>query len=83
MTQEPLQFDRPRPRDLFGFGTQNYRIYERLLQGPVTNAEIVRDMNIFNSTGRVSDIRLRLKPYCMDIEARRVDGSLFRYDLKG
>ena len=41
----------------FKAGTQNYRLFERLKQGPVTNVEIVHEMRILNSTGRVSNLR--------------------------
>jgi len=74
---------RPRPDALFRQGTQNERLYRRLLEGPVTNAEIVREMGIFNSTGRASDVREALKPYLMDVEARRIDKGLWQYRLRG
>jgi len=82
--QTDLNFTRPRPADLFSEGSQNDRLYRRLLEGPVTNAEIVRGMGIFNSTGRVSDIRKKLRDYLMDIEASH-DGnkSLWIYKLRG
>jgi hypothetical protein len=84
MTQTQLSFrQRPAPGKLFTPGTQNYRLYERLLQGEVTNAEIVREMNIFNSTGRADDVRKALKPYLMDIEAKRIERGLWSYRLKG
>jgi len=83
MTQTALDFTRPRPGDLFTPGSQNYRLYERLLMGPTSNSFIVRDMLIFNSTGRISDIRKALKPHLMDVEAKRVRDGLFVYELKG
>jgi len=64
--------EKPQPGKIFKPGSQNYRLYERLLRGPVTNAEIVRQLNIFNSTGRASDIRKALRPYLVDVEARPV-----------
>jgi hypothetical protein len=69
MTQTTL-FSRPSPSALFRAGSQNFRVYERLLAGPVSNVEIVKGMEIFNSTGRASDIRKALKPYLMDVEAK-------------
>jgi hypothetical protein len=83
MMQTELMFSMPRPGDLFTAGSQNYRLYERLLMGSVTNAEIVRDMGIFNSTGRASDIRKVLRPHLMDIKATRIHDGLFEYTLKG
>jgi hypothetical protein len=81
--QSSLDFTRPRPGDLFKPGSQSYRIYCRLLIGPVTNREIVEEMKIYNSTGRCSDIRKALKPHLMDIEAKRVRDGLFIYELRG
>ena len=83
MTQTALEYTRPRPDDLFTPGSQCFRLYDRLLKGPVTNSEIVRDMGIFNSTGRASDLRKALKPHLMDVEAKRVRDGLFVYHLKG
>ena len=83
MTQKELFRQRPAPDKLFNPGTQSYRLYEKLLQGEVTNSEIVRQMGIFNSTGRISDIRQTLKPYLMGIEATRINKGLFSYRLKG
>ena len=68
MTQTALNF-RPSPSSLFRPGSQNFRVYERLLAGPVSNVEIVKGMDILNSTGRASDVRKALKPYLMDVEA--------------
>jgi hypothetical protein len=81
MTQTQLAFDKPRPDDLFKQGSQSCRIYERLLCGPVTNREIVEGMKIYNSTGRAADIRKALKPYLLDIKARRIHDGLFEYKL--
>ena len=83
MVQQSLFRPRPAPGKLFSPGTQSYQLYERLLAGEVTNSEIVRQMGIFNSTGRISDIRAKLKPYLMDIEATRINKGLFKYTLKG
>jgi len=75
MIQAALSFDRPRPENLFRQGSQNYRIYSRLLGGPVTNGEIIYGMRIANSTGRVDEIRKKLRPYLMDIKAQPVPGT--------
>ena len=85
MTQGTLFIERPKPDELFKEGSQNYRLYKRLLDGPVTNAEVVREMNIFNSTGRASDIRKAVKPYLMDVDAKKAPGtkSLWVYRLVG
>lgn len=80
MIQAALNFSRPDPDHLFKPGSQNHRIYCRLLCGPVTNSEIVREMNVFNSTGRCADIRKALRPYLLDVSARRI--GLRRHALR-
>ena len=83
MTQTSI-FDQPRfPANPFKAKTQNNRLYERLLRGPVTNAEIVRDYGIFNSTGRVSEVREYLKPHGIALYCERLHDGLFEYSLKG
>ena len=73
--QASLFLDRPAPDQLFRQGSQNDRLYRRLLQGPVTNSEIVEQMRIYNSTGRASDIRKKLRPHLLDIKAEPVPGT--------
>jgi hypothetical protein len=84
MTQTTI-FDynnRPLPADLFNARSQNYRVYERLLRGSITNGGIVRELGILKYTSRLTDVRKALKPYLMDIRAERVgtDG-VFEYSL--
>ncbi|MFH2077060.1 MAG: hypothetical protein ABIJ57_17255 [Pseudomonadota bacterium] len=76
---------RPRPDALFKPGTQNERLYRRLLEGPVANIEIVREMNILNSTGRISEVRAALREYLMDVKAERAQfgNGVFIYSLVG
>ena len=83
MTQTALEFTRPRPGDLFTPGSQCFRLYQRLLEGPTTNREIVEGMKIYNSTGRAADVRKALRPHLMDVEAKRVRDGLFIYNLRG
>lgn len=85
MTQTDLfrESYRPRPDDLFKPGTQNHLLYERLLQGPTTNGEIIYEMRIANSTGRISELRAKLRDYLIDVKAERVQGSSFLYRLVG
>lgn len=84
MTQTSF-LDRPKPEELnFKPGSQNHAVYTALLHGPVTNAEIVRKLGVFNSTGRVSDIRKKLRPYMMDVQATPMGtGGLYVYNLRG
>lgn len=83
MTQTSL-FDRPVfPANPFKPESQNYRLYERLKDGPVTNAEIVQDHGIYNSTGRVSEIREFLTPFGIKLHCERLHKGLFEYRLSG
>jgi hypothetical protein len=41
----------------YSYGTQKYRLLERLRKGPINNSEIVRYYNILNYTGRISEMR--------------------------
>ena len=56
---------------------QLHKLFNRLLEGPVTNNEIIKELNIFNYTGRLSDIR---KAGYM-VEAKRVYRGLYKYIL--
>lgn len=62
MTQTTINF-RPLPDNPFRPGSQNWRLYERAKEGPVTNGEILYKMHIANSTGRASDVREFLEPH--------------------
>jgi len=70
------------PDNPFKYGTQKYRLYERLKVGPVTNVTII-DMKIYNSTGRISEIREYLKPYLFEIDCHSVPGKkgVFEYSI--
>jgi hypothetical protein len=86
MKQVMLPLDRPTPEQLgFKPDSQNWSVYKRLLCGPLSNGEIIYEMRIANSTGRVSDVRKALRPYLMDVraEADPVDRSRVVYRLAG
>lgn len=75
---------RPRPEELFKPGSQNYAVYVRLLQGPVTNGELIYRMHIGKYTGRISDVRGALRPYLVDITAEHDGGRRkWTYRLEG
>ena len=78
-------FARPAPSSLFRPGSQNFRVYERLLIGPVDNGELPRTMRINKYTSRISEIRAALKPHLMDVraEADSMDRSRVVYRLVG
>jgi hypothetical protein len=81
MTQTTLTFNKPQPHELFKKGSQDFRIYERLLVAPLTNAEIIDELRVFSYTRRISDLREKLKPYLMDVKATRIREGLFEYKL--
>ena len=80
--QTELMFSMPRPGDLFTAGSQNYRVFERLLAGPATNTDLI-NLKVWKYTSRISDIRAALEPYLMDVKATRLHEGLFEYSLKG
>ena len=82
MMQAALNFDPdPYPPNPFKYGSQNWRLYERLKEGPTTNIEIVSQMHILNSTGRVSEIREFLKGNCMDLVAKPLGSGHWVYHI--
>ena len=85
MNQTALPLDRPAPEKLFKEGSQTYRLYSRLLEGPVSNGEIIYQMRIANSTGRASEVRQKLRPYLMDVKTEYdpSDRSRVVYKLVG
>jgi hypothetical protein len=82
MTQMGFDFT-PYPANPFKKGSQNYRVYERLKQGPVTNVKIVKEMCILNSTGRISEVREYLKDHGMDVAASPLGGGYWEYRIAG
>lgn len=81
MTQTSLFVCPIFPANPFKPESQNYRLYELLKGGPVTNAEIVRDHGIFNSTGRASEVREFLAPFGIKLDCERLHDGLFEYRL--
>jgi len=68
--QTMMTFDRPSPDQLnLKPGSQCRKLYDRLLEGPTDNGEILFSLRIGNHTGRISDLRDKLRPYLMDIKA--------------
>ena len=61
----------------FKKGSQKHRLLERLQVAPVRNSEIIRDLGIFNYTGRISDLRKK----GFDIRGRSLEGGLWEYRL--
>jgi len=68
--QTVFQYDKPSPDQLgLKHDSQCRKLYERLLAGPVDNGEILFALRIGNHTGRLSDLRVKLRPFLMDIKA--------------
>jgi hypothetical protein len=82
--QTKLNLTYPLPSDLFKRGSQNYRLYERMLAAPITNEEIAdkEGLHIRSHTRRISDLREKLKPRSFDVKAERVSNTgLYSYRL--
>ena len=82
MNQPELKFDVPQPGELFKYGSQNYALYQALLQGGVTNVEM-RDLFILSHTRRLTDVREAIRPYLMDVKKERLHGGVYLYKLSG
>ena len=83
MEQSEIKFNVPQPGELFKYGSQNYQLYEALLErGSMTNVGM-RDLFILSHTRRISDLREKLKPYCMDVQKELVGHGVFSYRLTG
>jgi hypothetical protein len=72
----------PKPNELFKPDSQNYKIYEELLQGGITNVEISKKY-VLSHTRRISDIREKLKPYLLNVKAERITKGTFLYKITG
>jgi len=66
-------------------GSQCFRIYHRLSRyGRVTNKEIRYGLGgpeIYNTTGRTSDIRDFLTPHGIKLNCERLNGGLYEYRI--
>ena len=82
MTQTEFSFAAPAPGQLFRYGSQNYQVYERLVSGGVTSAEM-RDMNILCHTHRISDCREKLKPYNLEVVCEPFQGKVNVFRIRG
>jgi hypothetical protein len=70
VTQLALDFT-AYPRNAFGFGTQNYRVYELLTYGPVTGLDINK-LGILSHTRRISDLREYLHPLGWTVKSEMI-----------
>jgi hypothetical protein len=82
MTQTALSFDAPIfPPNPYKPDTQKHRLYESLKSGPISNSHVVRDLGIFNSTGRLSEIREYLMLHGIHLNCRRIKDGLYEYSV--
>lgn len=71
----------PRPGEIFPADNQDRRLYERLVRGPVTNAEMRDQLRLLSYTRRLSDIREKL-PYGWTIKKEHQGEGVFLYRLE-
>jgi hypothetical protein len=79
--QAALNFTAPPPGKLFKYGSQNYRVYEKLYYGGVTTSELM-DMRIACHTHRISDCREKLKPYGLEIICEPITKTNNIYNIR-
>lgn len=66
--------------ETFKVGTQNRRLLERLQEGPVYNHEI-RNLGILNHSGRISDVRSRVRLLGWDVIGEQIVKGRWEYRL--
>lgn len=69
------------PDNPFKYGTQNWKLYERLKQGPIYNVEIVKQLHILKYTSRLSDVREAVMPMGMAVKKTLVGNGIYSYHL--
>ena len=83
MEQHILNFTAPTPGELFTGENQDRRLYERLLTGAITNAEMRDELRLLSYTRRLSDLREKLAPFGMTVKKKHLGNGVFEYSLKG
>jgi hypothetical protein len=86
--QTSIKFDLPTPADLFPKGrkkkSQDRRLYEQLLIGPVTNVQM-RDnpeLRFLSHTRRITTLRELLKPYGWCVPGHDLGNGIVEYQLE-
>ena len=87
--QTGFEFDLPTPAELFPKGrrskkSQDRRLYEQLLIGPVTNAQM-RDnpeLRFLSHTRRITTLRELLEPYGWTVEGHDLGNGIVEYRLE-
>jgi len=82
MTQLDFVFAPPKADELFKFGSQNYRVYEKLFYGGTTTGDLLEmKPHVACYTHRISDIREKLKPYDYDVVCKPVSKTNNYYSI--
>jgi len=82
MNQPELCFNPlPRPEELFPADNQDRRLYQRMIRGPISNAEMRDQLRLLSYTRRLSDIREKL-PDGWTIRKEHQGEGVFIYSLE-
>jgi hypothetical protein len=81
MSQLNLNFTAPSPDEIFPGDNQDRRLYQRLLQGGLTNAQMRDELRLLSYTRRLSDLREKLAPHGMTINKKHLGKGVYQYQL--
>ena len=83
MMQASINFNPiPRPEEIFPAQNQDRRLYERMLLGPVSNAQMRDELRLLSYTRRLSDIREKITPHGLTIRKEHQGNGVFVYSLE-
>jgi len=83
MIQGEINFGLPRPADLFPSpDNQARRLYERMLYGPISNAEMRDQLRLLSYTRRLSDLREKLAPLGLTVRKSYGGNGVFFYSIE-
>lgn len=72
----------PRPEEIFPTRNQSRSLYERMIRGPITNAEMRDQLRLLSYTRRLSDLREKLYPHGWTIKKEHHGDGVFVYRLE-
>ena len=70
------------PVNPFTYGSQNWRLYDRLKDGPIRNSEIYSQLHLLKYTSRLSDVRAFLETEGYEIAKKLIGGGVYEYRIK-
>ena len=83
MMQTALNFNPlPRPEEIFPADNQDRRLFERMILGPVSNAQMRDELRLLSYTRRLSDLREKLFPYGLIIRKEHHGNGVFVYSIE-